>query len=147
LEKLLDFARVFVDRCHHASEEKYLFPKLQKKDLARFGPPVRVMLHEHEGGRQLLQALAGALAQAKGGDQAAAVSASLTEALLAYGAHLRSHIDKESNVLFHMAEQALTVAEQQNLLEAFEKHEHEVVGPGVHEKYKKLAQELAEEKA
>jgi hypothetical protein len=46
-----------------------------------------------------------------------------------------------------MAEQALTVAEQQNLLEAFEKHEHEVVGPGVHEKYKKLAHELAEEKA
>jgi len=145
LEDFLDFGRVFVDRCHHANEEEYLFPKLQEKDLAIFGPPVRVMLHEHERGRQLLQAVAGALAQAKGGDKAAA--ASLAAALLAYTAHLRSHIDKESSVLFTMADRALTPEEQQDLLEAFEKHEDEVVGPGVHEKYKRLAQELAEEKA
>jgi len=50
LEKFLDFARVFVDRCHHASEEEYLFPKLQEKDLATFGPPVKVMLQEHDRG-------------------------------------------------------------------------------------------------
>jgi len=60
---------------------------------------------------------------------------------------MRSHIDKEGNVLFTMADQALTPEEQQDLLEAFEKHEDEVMGPGVHEKYHQLAHELAEEKA
>ena len=139
LEKFLDFFRVFVDRCHHGSEEKYLFPKLQEKDLASFGPPVQVMLHEHERGRQLLQALA----QVKGQDRAAA--ASLAAGLQAFASHLRSHIDKESNVLFSMADQVLTPEEQQELLDAFEKHEDQVVGPGVHAKYKQLAQELAEE--
>lgn len=134
LWKFLDFARIFVDRCHHANEEEHLFPKLQEKDLTTFDPLVKLMLREHERGRQLLQAVA----ETKAADF-------LAVALTAYCAHLRGHIDKESNILFFKADQVLTAAEQQDLLEAFEKHEHEVVGPGVHEKYKQLAHELAKE--
>jgi len=57
---------------------------------------------------------------------------------------LRAHIDKEDNVLFPMADQLLTAADQKELTEAFEKVEAEEIGEGVHDKYHQLAHELAE---
>lgn len=46
LEKMIDFIRNFADKCHHAKEEKLLFPALEKAGIAREGGPVGVMLHE-----------------------------------------------------------------------------------------------------
>jgi uncharacterized protein (DUF2249 family) len=52
----------------------------------------------------------------------------------AYAELLRAHIAKENDVLFVLAEQVLQTDEQRDLLRAFEAVEHEVVGPGVHER-------------
>jgi hemerythrin-like domain-containing protein len=79
LDKIMDFCRVFIDRCHHGKEEEYLFPKMEEKGVAREQGPLGVLLSEHEAGRQRVKALAAFLAQAGAGVQeaVAAVSANL----------------------------------------------------------------------
>lgn len=141
LDKIVDFCRVFVDRCHHGKEEEYLFPKLEEKGVAGEQGPIGVMLHEHEAGRQRVKAIAASLAPAGAGNPQAA--AALAADLMAYTALLRAHIDKENNVLFPMADRLFSPAEQQALLQAFAKHEAEEIGAGVHERYHQLAHELA----
>ena len=141
VEKMVDFFRTFVDRCHHGKEEKHLFPALVAKGFSPEAGPVAVMLHEHEQGRAAVRAIAAALPGAKAG--AAGQAAALADALAAYVELLRGHIFKENNVLFPMAEQVLPDAEQSGLAERFEEVENEEIGQGVHERYHALAHELA----
>ena len=143
LDKMVDFCRVFIDRCHHGKEEEYLFPMLEKKGVAREQGPIGVMLQEHEAGRQRLKAIAASLPPAGAGDPQAA--AALAAALMAYSSLLRAHIDKENNVLFPMADRLFSPTDQEALLQAFAKHEAEEIGPGVHERYHQLAHELAQD--
>ncbi len=57
---MIDFTRNFTDGCHHAKEEKLLFPLLEQRDPAA-GGPVSVMLSEHEAGREAVRAINSAL--------------------------------------------------------------------------------------
>jgi len=141
IDQMVDFFKNFVDRCHHAKEERHLFPALQAKGFSAESGPVAVMLHEHELGRAAVKAIAGLLPGARSGDRAAA--GALAKALLAYVELLRNHIYKEDNVLFPMADQVLPADEQTQLAGLFDKVEEEEIGPGVHERYHQLAHELA----
>jgi hemerythrin-like domain-containing protein len=141
--RIIEFLRHFVDRCHHAKEEKYLFPKmLERSPLAAAGP-LAVMLGEHEEGRRLVRDLADGLPPACNGDRAALKD--FAAKLIAYADLLGAHIDKEDNVLFPLADKVLRPEDQKALAEAFEKMEAEELGEGVHEKYHHLAHELAEQ--
>ncbi len=122
------FFGTFADRCHHGKEEQHLFPALERHGIPREGGPIGVMLQEHEEGRALVRAMA-----QEDGHRAA-------EAIRAYAALLRAHIEKENGVLFPMAEQVLPESEQHGLLRAFDAVEEAVAGPGVHER---LLAELA----
>jgi hemerythrin-like domain-containing protein len=55
---------------------------------------------------------------------------------------LRSHISKENNILFVMAEQLLSDAEQEELSAGFEKVELEKMGEGTHERLHGLMDKL-----
>jgi len=66
------------------------------------------------------------------------------ENLRSYVQLLRAHINKENAVLFPMADQMLSPESQKELIEAFEIVESDEIGEGVHEKYHKLANELAD---
>jgi hemerythrin-like domain-containing protein len=99
------------------------------------------MLHEHLGGRNAVKVISEALDWARQGDAAATEAVATHLAIL--DEHLRSHIDKENEVLFPMADKVFTPEDQQALVASFEKHEAEEIGPGVHEKYHQLAHELA----
>ena len=46
---------------------------------------------------------------------------------------LVSHIEKENNVLFVMADQILDDQKQEIMFERFEQHEERVIGHGIHE--------------
>ncbi len=141
LNKMLDFFRVFVDQCHHGKEEEYLFPTMEKRGIPADKGPIPVMLHEHIGGRNAVQAISEALAQVRQGDVEATGTVAVNLAIL--DEHLRSHIDKENEVLFPLADKVFTPEDQQTLVASFEKHEAEEIGAGVHEKYHQLAHELA----
>jgi hemerythrin-like domain-containing protein len=140
-EQALDFFRNFADRCHHGKEETHLFPAMEAKGFPRDGGPTGVMLSEHDQGRAYIRAMAAAADRASTGDPAA-ISA-FVAAAQGYIALLRQHIEKEDHCLFSMADRAFTAADQQQLLEAFERVEHEHIGEGVHERYLLVADELA----
>jgi hemerythrin-like domain-containing protein len=55
---------------------------------------------------------------------------------------LRAHIQKENNVLFPMAEQALTPGQLARLYDSFEEHEEKVIGHGRHEELHDLLKDL-----
>jgi hemerythrin-like domain-containing protein len=143
IRKFLDFFQNFADRCHHAKEERHLFKAMQGHGFPVGSGPIAVMLHDHDEGRRRLAAVAEALPAAESGDAEALTS--LSRNLLAYVELLRGHIAKEDNVLYPMADRLFGPEEQQVLGEAFEKVEAEEIGEGVHERYHRLAHELAEE--
>jgi hemerythrin-like domain-containing protein len=143
LGELLEFFKVFADRCHHGKEEQLLFPLLERKGLPRNGGPVGVMLYEHEGGRALVRDMTRAAESFAAGDPAAAEE--WGAAAVEYASLLRAHIAKENNILFVMAERMLTPEEQAELSSAFERVEEEQIGPGTHEKLHAAMERLSAE--
>jgi hemerythrin-like domain-containing protein len=142
VENMVDFFRNFADRCHHAKEEDLLFAKMEERGVPAQGGPIAVMLHEHEVGRRHVTAVADALPQAREGD-VAALSTVRTN-LAAFVQLLRAHISKEDSILYPMADQVFTAADQQALSSAFDRVEAEEMGLGVHERYHQMAHDLAE---
>lgn len=139
--KTVDFFRNFADRCHHAKEETHLFPAMEAKGFPAEGGPTGVMRHEHELGRGHVRAMAEAVEAAEAGQSAA------RQRFVAHAREylnlLHQHIDKEDHCLFTMADQAFSAEDQQRLLETFQHVEAHEMGPGTHEKYLQLADELA----
>ena len=74
-----------------------LFPLLSEK-VPMAANPVKVMLAEHEQGREHVRAIAEALPEAGTGDPFAAFT--VAGGLEGYAGLLRAHIDKENKVLF-----------------------------------------------
>ncbi|MCX5685506.1 MAG: hemerythrin domain-containing protein [Planctomycetota bacterium] len=141
IAQVIEFSRHFIDRCHHAKEEKHLFPMLRERSPHAAEGPLAVMRHEHEEGRAVVREIAEALALAHGDGQPARMH--LAERLVFYVDLLQAHIDKEDNILFPMAERVLRAEDQEALTDAFARIEAEELGAGVHEKYHQLAHELA----
>jgi hemerythrin-like domain-containing protein len=141
IEKMLDFFRTFADRCHHAKEEKHLFPVLEGRGMSGDSGPLAVMLGEHTEGRKRRSNIARLLPAAKSGDEDAIRA--VAENLAAYVSLLEDHIAKENGVLFPMAERIINEADQAALEKAFARVEEQEAGQGVHEKYHQLAHELS----
>ena len=132
LSQLLEFFRLFADRCHHGKEEDLLFPLLEKKGMPRGGGPIGVMLAEHDMGRWFVGQMAEASAAYTAGNMDA--GARWAAAALQYAELLREHIAKENQILFVMAERILSDTEQRELARAFEEAEIEKMGAGTHER-------------
>jgi hemerythrin-like domain-containing protein len=138
--KMVEFTRDFTDGCHHAKEERLLFPILEERDRGAAGQ-VSVLLSEHDAGREAVRAIAENLPHAEDDDDARFVVA---ENLKLYSFLLRLHINKEDTVLFPLADRLLSDQEAELLAEDFEQVEAEETGAGVHERYHRLAHELAD---
>jgi hemerythrin-like domain-containing protein len=70
-EGMLDFFKVFVDRCHHAKEEYLLFPALEAAGVPRQGVPIGTLLDEHEKARGCIRAMSDAFSDYRQGSAAA----------------------------------------------------------------------------
>lgn len=140
LAQQVDFLRNFADRCHHGKEEAELFPALRKAGVAVEGGPIGVMLHDHEEGRGYIRGMAQALEAYANGDDSARKP--LAENIRSYVTLLTQHIWKEDNILFAMADKVLPEAEQERLIAQFDRIEAEEMGPGVHERYHQMLDEL-----
>jgi hemerythrin-like domain-containing protein len=140
--RAIEFIRGFADGCHHAKEERTLFPVLEARGIPQEGP-IGVMLREHEEGRQYVRAMAAATDGYERGDPAARQA--LVENARGYTTLLRQHIMKEDSVLFPMSDRVLSEEDQRQLVERFEEIEREEVGEGVHERYHGTIEELERE--
>ncbi len=142
LERIVDFFRVFADKCHHGKEEDLLFPALEKFGIPKERGPIGVMLLEHEQGRDYVRGMGKALAKHKRGDSSAL--GEFARNARNYIALLSQHIGKEDQVLFPMGEKVLPQDIQTKLSEGFEKIEMERIGEGTHEELHKLLERLEE---
>ncbi len=123
--ELVIFLKIFADKCHHGKEEDILFKELENKGVPNEGGPIGAMLEEHKQGREYIALMNKSL-----------ISNDLNnfkKAAIKYRDLLRSHIAKENNVLFTLADKLLDDKKQDDLFEKFEHHEETVVGHGVHE--------------
>ena len=142
IEQIVDFFKIFADKCHHGKEEDLLFPEMVKAGIPKEGGPIGVMLAEHVQGRAYVRAMGEALEALKGGDRKA--QEKFIENARSYIALLTQHIDKENNILFPMGDRVLGRDLQKELVEKFEIVEREKIGVGTHEKFHKLLQQLKE---
>lgn len=141
LRNLVDFLRTFADKCHHGKEEDVLFPVLEERGVSRSGGPIGVMLQEHEQGRSLVKGMLQAVEAIEKGDEHGYTF--FSEKALSYAELLEGHISKEDNVLYPIGRNVLSDGDMERLLDDFEKVEEEKVGPGVHEKYHRIVEELS----
>lgn len=123
--ELLNFLKIFADKCHHGKEENYLFTALETAGVPNANGPIGAMLHEHRLGRDYIAAMEAAVAQKD--------LAGFRQAAHGYQQLLRAHIEKENNVLFMLADRLLDTNQQGEMFERFEAWEEQVVGHGVHE--------------
>jgi hemerythrin-like domain-containing protein len=137
----VDFFRNFADCCHHGKEEAHFFPAMEAKGFKRDCGPTGVMLYEHDQGRKFVRGMDESIEAAAQGD--AAAKKEFIRNAREYIDLLREHIKKEDHCLFTMANNAFNEQDQKALLTAFEKVEAKDIGEGVHEKYLKLADDLA----
>ncbi len=141
LEGVLEFLRVFVDRCHHGKEEEILFPALESAGIPKEGGPIGQMLAEHQQGRQLVREIGQTLPTGKREEWAAANR--FCEISRKYIELLTQHIQKENEVLFVMADMRLSEIQQEKLFDEFERLEEEKIGLGKHKEFHRLLDELA----
>ena len=133
LDGLVEFMRIFVDRCHHTKEELYLFPELEKAGIPGAGELITSLKEEHEQGRQHVSRIEEAVSRSEGNNGLQTMVANSR----AYIQLLIPHIEKEDNKLFPMADTSLSNPVQEDLLERFEAVETEIIGPGKHEEFHK----------
>lgn len=138
--KLIEFLKVFVDKCHHAKEEDVLFPALVEGGTTNAKDLVKVLLAEHTAGRKLVAEMAEALTSYQEGNRG--IVSALRAAARSYTQLLSDHIDKEDNQLYPMADEKLSPADQQEMVEVFEKIETERIGLGTHEKFHAMLDEF-----
>jgi len=127
LDALLRFLRRYADACHHAKEEKVLFPALERQGMLHDGGPIGVMLHEHGVGREHVTAMASAMEEI---ETSATARIRFARAATELSTLLRMHIHKENNVLYMLAQRMLPARRDDELAAAAERHEADAMAPG-----------------
>lgn len=133
--KAVDFIRNYADKYHHAKEEDILFAELNKNEERMHCNPVPQMVYEHEQGRSFVKGLEESL---KRNDKEGVLTNGKN-----YAALLQDHIFKEDNILYPLADEALTKKDQLDMLKRAEEANQKL---GYEKKYLLLAQELEKRK-
>ena len=139
LADLVQFLRVFADQCHHKKEEQHLFPRLATKANVSTRRELESLEQEYRSAKQLVSQLANVAAVYF--HNPAAVRYRVIDLLQQLVELYPAHIWKEDFLLFPLAQQNLSPAEQRNLEEKFENVEREV-GEDVHAGFQMLAKKL-----
>jgi len=142
VEASIEFLRVFVDQCHHYKEEVLLFPAMREANLTSAEDTIVILLEDHVHGREAAGAITAATQRLADGDKAA--PAELAELMRGYTKLLHAHIRREENDCFSVADRELAAEVQDELVEGYERVEHDVVGEGRHEAFHALLDRLSQ---
>jgi len=140
--KMLEFLKIFVDKCHHGKEEDLLLPAMEAAGVPKESGAIKYTLAEHQTGRDYIKGMSEAFDKFKSGDRKA--SFKIAENGKSYIGLLIPHIEKENTILFPIADKVLSKAKQKKLEDAFEKLEVERIGLGKHEEFHALLHHLKE---
>ena len=117
VETIPRFLRAFADNQHQAKEESALFPELLRTSAAN-DAPLRQMIFEHDQERSLVEGLEDSL-RTKRGMEFVHFANRLTGLI-------RTHIRKEDNILFPMAERCLSPEQDERVTTELNKFEVDV---------------------
>src|SRR3990167_8915273 len=90
-KEVLEFIKIFVDKCHHGKEEDLLFPALEKVGIPKEQGPIGMMLTEHDTGRGYVKGMSENISNPE----------KFIGEARGYIELLRQHIEKENNILYH----------------------------------------------
>jgi hemerythrin-like domain-containing protein len=110
--------RRFVEDYHERSEERYVFPRLQK--AGRETALVAVLLRQHQRGREVTDAIVASTS--------ASPSPQLAQLLRSFVGMYRPHAAREETVLIPAFRSVIGRSGYRELGEQFEDHEHELFG-------------------
>ncbi len=113
--KAIDFIRNYADKFHHAKEEDILFVELCKDSAQMDCNPTPQMLFEHDLGRNFVKNMEEGLEENN--------DKKVMENARGYAQMIQEHIFKEDNILYPMADEALSAEIQASMLERFKQVE------------------------
>lgn len=136
IEVVVDFFRIYADRCHHGKEEDILFRELGKKKLTSdHQKMMQQLIEEHVYARKTVTKLENANEKCvKEDSQAIDVSKILTELVNFYPVH----IEKEDKQFFFPCMEYFKEQEQEDMLQEFWNFDRKMI----HEKYRNLVKNL-----
>ncbi len=114
-EKTIDFIKNYADKFHHAKEEDILFEKLTNDTVQMHCNPIPQMLYEHDTGRNFVKGMETGLKENN--------KSTVIENARGYAYLLNDHIDKEDNILYPMAEEALNDEQKDVILSEYKELE------------------------
>jgi hemerythrin-like domain-containing protein len=141
LKDVLKFLQVFADKCHHGKEENYLFTAMLESGVPEKGGPLSVMLSEHNRGRRFVEEMKSLLDSYEKGDSGSLMV--LATPLLQYVELQLSHIWKENNLLYPLAEEVLPGDKLSALEGQFERFENEEIGQGTCNAFHEMIRNLS----
>jgi hemerythrin-like domain-containing protein len=140
VENIADFLSGFADKCHHGKEESILFIRFKDKKIASLDKILPELLEEHAQARTMISLLNKTLQDHWEGNESSLIQ--IGKIYTRYAELMNSHIEKENTVLFPVLENEITPGMDEELYEAFEKLEAEVIGLGKHSKYHAMLEDL-----
>jgi len=138
LRDISTFLHDFSENCHHAKEERFLFPLLEARGVPASGCPIAVLHHEHQKGAALLTQLDDATEIF---DTSGAAKDTLVLTLRTLVSLYVDHIWKEEYLLLPMANKVLSEDDQAMLCEHFESVDKHL-GAGMHQRLEQLSLRL-----
>jgi hemerythrin-like domain-containing protein len=137
------FFRCFADKIHHGKEEDRLFVKMTECGFPREYGPVGVMLSEHTAGRTHVRMLT------EIGERSGPLTPEEIHQITFYSREyvtlLVAHIQKEDNVLYPMAQQAIAPEDLASLDAECDAFERDTVGSGEIQRLTNLAAQLIQQ--
>lgn len=139
LHQILEFMVVFIDRCHHAKEEEFLFPAMEKT-RTKNSRLIGELVSEHEEGRRMTAVLESVLHELE--QESAQATAQLVDTIRSFVQIFRNHIRKENGSVFPEAREILSGPVQEDMARRFEKLEEDRIGKGRHEAFHRMIEQL-----
>jgi hypothetical protein len=139
VKELLRYFVEYVDGCHNKKEENHLFPLLEERGIPSQDGPLGVMLQEHAQSKELLARLKPLVDAYADGDDGALDE--LSRVYAEYIALLKQHFWKENDILYPMAEKALSQPDADKVVEGIVATEN-AISPDARSRYYKLADDL-----
>lgn len=130
----IDFIRNYADKFHHAKEEDILFEELNSGDACMHCNPTQQMLYEHDQGRHFVKCVEEGVKENN--------RQKVIETAWRYAHLLREHIMKEDEILYPMADEALSEDAKAKMLERFSVAESKRFGKGTKDKYLAMAERM-----
>ena len=129
-DSILEFFHLFIDRRHHEKEEHYLFPTMVAAGVPDRGGPIGVMMAEHIQGRGFLFSMSESLE-----DEPLDIPGFI-KAGRNYIKLLESHIQKENDILYPMAEKMIAVSFFDTMFENFQDHDKTMAEQGNYKQFR-----------